>query len=60
MTTQTNSHSVTQTKTSTSNVASISAIFFGFVLILAIGFSPIEAVHNATHDNRHATGFPCH
>lgn len=59
MTTQTNSHSAIQT-TTTSNVASISAIFFGVVLILAIGFSPVEAVHNATHDNRHATGFPCH
>ncbi|MCK5830762.1 MAG: CbtB-domain containing protein [Methylococcales bacterium] len=59
MSTQTDLHSDIKTA-STSNVAGVSAIFFGFVVILAIGFSPMDVVHNATHDNRHATGFPCH
>jgi cobalt transporter subunit CbtB len=25
-----------------------------------VGFSHIEAVHNASHDYRHSMGFPCH
>jgi cobalt transporter subunit CbtB len=25
-----------------------------------VGFSHIEAVHNAAHDYRHSMGFPCH
>jgi cobalt transporter subunit CbtB len=29
--------------------------FVGFV-----GFSHIEAVHNAAHDTRHSLAFPCH
>jgi cobalt transporter subunit CbtB len=24
------------------------------------GFSHIEAVHNAAHDTRHSSAFPCH
>ena len=59
MSTQTDLHSDINTAT-TSNVAGISAIFFGIVLILTLGFLPMDVVHNATHDNRHATGFPCH
>jgi len=27
---------------------------------MAVGFAPIEVIHNATHDTRHSTGFPCH
>jgi cobalt transporter subunit CbtB len=25
-----------------------------------VGFSHLEAVHNAAHDTRHANAFPCH
>lgn len=25
-----------------------------------VGFAPMELAHNAFHDVRHATGFPCH
>jgi cobalt transporter subunit CbtB len=25
-----------------------------------VGFSHIEAVHNAAHDYRHSMAFPCH
>lgn len=35
------------------------AILIGAFLVLGAGFSPIAAVHNATHDARH-TFFPCH
>lgn len=35
------------------------AILIGAFLVLGAGFSPIAAIHNATHDARH-TFFPCH
>jgi cobalt transporter subunit CbtB len=28
--------------------------------LLGAGFAPIEVVHNAAHDTRHAFAFPCH
>jgi cobalt transporter subunit CbtB len=59
MTTQTNLYPNIQTAV-THKLAAISVIFLGLALILAVGFTPLEVVHNATHDNRHATGFPCH
>jgi cobalt transporter subunit CbtB len=36
------------------------ALGIGLGLFLFIAFAPIEAVHNATHDARHAFAFPCH
>jgi cobalt transporter subunit CbtB len=30
------------------------------VLLYGMGFSPMEALHNAAHDGRHSAGFPCH
>lgn len=38
----------------------IAVLVFGIVVLFAIGFSDVSAAHNATHDTRHATGFPCH
>jgi cobalt transporter subunit CbtB len=35
------------------------AMMVGAFLVLGAGFSPISAIHNATHDSRHAM-FPCH
>jgi cobalt transporter subunit CbtB len=32
----------------------------GIFIIGGVGFSHIEAVHNAAHDYRHSMGFPCH
>jgi len=32
--------------------------FLGTGLVFAAGFA--SSVHNAAHDTRHATGFPCH
>lgn len=29
-------------------------------VIYAVGFSPFARAHNAAHDTRHASGFPCH
>lgn len=38
----------------------IAAALLGLVLLWGVGFSPVEAVHNAAHDARHSAGFPCH
>ena len=33
---------------------------FGILVVLAAGFAQPSAIHNATHDTRHAFGLPCH
>jgi cobalt transporter subunit CbtB len=41
-------------------VPAMFAALLGALLIWGVGFSPVEVVHNAAHDSRHSTGFPCH
>jgi len=41
-------------------VASAFAALLGGFLIWGVGFSHIDVIHNAAHDARHSTGFPCH
>lgn len=36
------------------------ALMLGVTILWGVGFSHIEAWHNAAHDTRHSTGFPCH
>ncbi|MBE9606967.1 CbtB-domain containing protein [Acetobacteraceae bacterium H6797] len=36
------------------------AAALGTLIIGFVGFSHIEAVHNAGHDYRHSMAFPCH
>lgn len=52
------------TQTATSSVASIGsalfAIVLGFAIIYVAGHVQAETLHDAAHDVRHATGFPCH
>jgi len=36
------------------------AIAFGLLVVYGAGFSHPMALHNATHDTRHAFGLPCH
>lgn len=38
----------------------LAAALLGITVLMAVGFAPIEVIHNATHDTRHSTGFPCH
>lgn len=38
----------------------LAAALLGLSILLVVGFAPIEVIHNATHDTRHSTGFPCH
>ena len=43
-----------------SKFASLAAILLGGLFIFLVGFSHIEVVHNAAHDTRHSSAFPCH
>ncbi len=36
------------------------AFVLGLGLIYVVGFAPMESVHDAAHDSRHALSFPCH
>ena len=36
------------------------ALGMGLLVVFAAGFAHPAAVHNATHDTRHAFGLPCH
>ena len=38
----------------------VMAALLGMFIIGGVGFSHIEAVHNAAHDYRHSMAFPCH
>ncbi|MEB0046638.1 MULTISPECIES: CbtB domain-containing protein [unclassified Pseudomonas] len=40
--------------------AAIGASILGACLVYFAGFSHIDAVHNAAHDTRHSSAFPCH
>jgi len=45
---------------SDTRVAGAVAILLGLLFVGVAGFAPIEAIHDAAHDTRHAAGFPCH
>ena len=36
------------------------AALLGLFIVGFVGFSHVEAAHNAAHDYRHSMGFPCH
>jgi cobalt transporter subunit CbtB len=38
----------------------IGVLMFGLVVLYVVGFSSLPRAHGATHDARHASGFPCH
>lgn len=40
--------------------AAACAALFGAFLLWGVGFSQLEAFHNAAHDTRHSNAFPCH
>ncbi len=57
--------SVTQQNSISESVESkkiqvMAAALLGLSIFIAVGFAPLEVIHNATHDSRHSTGFPCH
>ncbi len=40
--------------------AAVLAIAFGLLIAVGIGFVQAHALHEGTHDTRHAFGLPCH
>ena len=38
----------------------LAVLAFGVLMLYGVGFSTLSVAHNAAHDTRHATGFPCH
>ena len=36
------------------------AAFLGLFIVGFVGFSHLDAMHNAGHDYRHSMAFPCH
>ncbi|TWR88166.1 cobalt transporter [Pseudomonas saxonica] len=62
MSTRTSSTHAIATPTTQSQriVAAVSAAVLGVFLVYFAGFSHIDAVHNAAHDTRHSSAFPCH
>ena len=47
-------------ESSASRMAGLATLLCGAALIFLVGFMSAPAVHNGTHDTRHANGFPCH
>ena len=41
-------------------LAATMAALLGIFLLWGVGFSHSDLLHNAAHDTRHSTGFPCH
>ncbi|NOQ36221.1 MAG: CbtB-domain containing protein [Methylococcaceae bacterium] len=38
----------------------LASVVLGVVVLSAVGVAPLEVIHNAAHDTRHSSGFPCH
>ena len=55
---------ITQTHTATGASTSLMAIVFcaliGIGIVSVAGHVQATTLHDAAHDTRHATGFPCH
>ena len=49
-----------RTLTISKPVQLLAAFMLGAVIMYGVGFLQTSAVHNAAHDVRHSTGFPCH
>lgn len=56
MTTQT----LTASKAGSARLAMVFAAVLGLGLVTLAGHVQANALHDAAHDVRHATGFPCH
>ena len=38
----------------------LASAVLGLIVLSAVGFAPLDVIHNAAHDTRHSSGFPCH
>ena len=60
MSTQTSTQSSAQPRRLSAAAQAMMVMLFGAFLVGTAGFSHMEIVHNAGHDTRHSSGFPCH
>ncbi|MHA6346907.1 CbtB domain-containing protein [Roseivivax sp. CAU 1761] len=60
MTTQTIDRSQAADAARTGLIPAIAAALIGLGVIVAAGHLQAGPLHDAAHDMRHATGFPCH
>ncbi|MFT5930608.1 MAG: cobalt transporter subunit CbtB [Oceanospirillaceae bacterium] len=44
----------------TTSVQMVAAAILGMVVLMGVGFAPMDVAHNAAHDTRHSFAFPCH
>lgn len=44
----------------TARLPALALLVFGLLMLYGVGFTTLDAVHNAAHDTRHSAGFPCH
>lgn len=49
-----------QTKAKTALLPAFAALLLGLAIITVSGHVQASTLHDAAHDVRHATGFPCH
>jgi cobalt transporter subunit CbtB len=47
-------------KSTSATVQAVLAMTLGLFVVFMVGFSHIGVVHNAAHDVRHSSAFPCH
>lgn len=60
MTTMTQVQGQSHVKSRVGILPTVFAAFLGLALITLTGHVQASALHDAAHDVRHATGFPCH
>lgn len=58
--TQSLDRSVGRVRTLAAHWPAVGALLFGVTILYLVGFSNFPRAHNAAHDTRHASGFPCH
>jgi len=50
-----------KTESLSSRLASaVVAALLGSFILIGVGFSNSDVIHNAAHDSRHSFAFPCH
>ena len=50
----------TAAKTSTGLMSIVFVALVGMSMLFMVGLAQSQALHDAAHDVRHASGFPCH
>ncbi len=51
---------LTQTKAASGLMSIVMVALIGASLVFVAGFANSSVLHDAAHDTRHSTGFPCH